>query len=171
MDSYVGDIRIFAGSFAPQGWMLCDGQLLPLGSDYDSLYQLIGTTYGGDGVSNFRLPDLRGRLPIHQGNGFVQGQTGGSYEATLSAQHLPYHSHGMPATSERATPAGGLNATGALANTGGTPMYASANPAATVPLSSDAISATGSSLPHTNVQPYLCINFIISLGGYYPSQS
>src|SRR6188768_4327995 len=89
---YVGEIRMFAGNFAPAGWMFCEGQLLPI-SEYETLFTLIGTTYGGDGESTFALPDLRGRLPLHQGNGFILAETGGAEEITLTVQQIPAHSH------------------------------------------------------------------------------
>src|SRR5882762_1788020 len=94
---YVGEIRMFAGNFPPNGWMFCDGQLLPI-SENETLFQLIGTTYGGDGQSTFALPDLRGRLPIHQGSGFILAETGGSEEITLTVNQLPAHSHAMLAS-------------------------------------------------------------------------
>src|SRR4026207_1030732 len=95
---YVGEIRMFAGNFAPAGWMFCEGQLLPI-SENETLFQLIGTTYGGDGESTFALPDLRGRIPIHQGNGFILAETGGVEEVTLTVNQIPTHSHPMLATS------------------------------------------------------------------------
>src|SRR5829696_3479352 len=91
---YVGEIRMFAGNFAPAGWMLCEGQLLPI-SENETLFQLIGTTYGGDGESTFALPDLRGRLPLHQGNGFILAETGGAEEITLTVQQIPGHTHAL----------------------------------------------------------------------------
>src|SRR3954468_11148073 len=91
---YVGEIRVFAGNFAPAGWMFCEGQLLPI-SENETLFQLIGTTYGGDGQSTFGLPDLRGRLPIHQGNGTVLAETGGAEEITLTVSQIPSHTHPM----------------------------------------------------------------------------
>src|SRR5256714_13292449 len=91
---YVGEIRMFAGNFAPVGWMFCEGQLLPI-SEYDILFTLIGTTYGGDGQSTFALPDLRGRMPVHEGNGFILAQTGGVESVTLSVSQIPLHNHGV----------------------------------------------------------------------------
>src|SRR5881296_1980148 len=111
---YVGEIRMFAGNFAPAGWMFCEGQLLPI-SENETLFQLIGTTYGGDGQSTFALPDLRGRIPIHQGNGFVLAQTGGSESVTLSVNQLPLHSHpffGSLANANATNPGGNLPAQG-----------------------------------------------------------
>jgi microcystin-dependent protein len=99
---YVGEIRLFAGNFAPGGWMFCEGQLLPI-SENETLFQLIGTTYGGDGESTFALPDLRGRLPIHQGNGFTLAETGGAEEITLTVQQIPAHGHPLLGDSESRT--------------------------------------------------------------------
>src|SRR5881397_3159074 len=99
---YVGEIRMFAGNFAPAGWMFCDGQLLAI-SENQTLFQLIGTTYGGDGESTFALPDLRGRIPIHQGNGFILAETGGAEEITLNVQQIPSHSHAFFGTGALAT--------------------------------------------------------------------
>src|SRR3954464_12237270 len=110
---YVGEIRMFAGNFAPAGWMFCEGQLLPI-SENETLFQLIGTTYGGDGQSSFGLPDLRGRIPIHQGNGFILAETGGAEEITLTVQQIAAHSHPFLATNNAATavnPQGNLLAT------------------------------------------------------------
>ena len=99
---YVGELRLFAGNFAPAGWMFCDGQLLPI-SENEALFQLIGTTYGGDGQSTFALPDLRGRIPIHQGNGFIVGESGGTEQVTLTASQLPTHTHSLRASSAAAS--------------------------------------------------------------------
>jgi microcystin-dependent protein len=163
---YVGEIRIFAGNFAPSGWKFCEGQLLPI-SENDTLFNLIGTTYGGDGESTFALPDLRGRLPLHQGNGFILAQTGGTEEVTLTVQHIPPHSHPFVGLTNNATTS---NASGhLLAQTPSyTPYIAQAPNAQLAPTS---IGPTGGSQPHTNFQPYLCLNFIISLFGIFPSQS
>src|ERR1700745_2277618 len=99
---YVGEIRMFAGNFAPAGWMFCEGQLLPI-SENETLFNLIGTTYGGDGQSTFALPDLRGRLPIHQGNGYSLAQAAGAEQVTLTTQQIPAHSHALLATSNQAS--------------------------------------------------------------------
>ncbi len=161
---YVGEIRIFAGNFAPAGWMFCEGQLLLI-SENDTLFQLIGTTYGGDGESTFALPDLRGRLPIHQGNGFVLAENGGAEEITLTVQQIPAHSHSVEALT---TNASSVNADGnLLAQTPSYTPYIAAPPNSA--LSPNAIGPIGGSQPHTNFQPYLCINFIISLFGIFPS--
>lgn len=161
---YVGEIRMFAGNFAPAGWMFCEGQLLPI-SENEVLFQLIGTTYGGDGQSTFALPDLRGRLPLHQGNGFILAENGGAEEITLTVQQIPSHSHPLLAsatTGNQTSPAGTLPA-----NSFNITPYI--NDAPNANMSAQAITAIGGSQPHTNFQPYLCINFIISLFGIFPS--
>lgn len=163
---YVGEIRMFAGNFAPAGWMFCEGQLLPI-SENETLFQLIGTTYGGDGQSTFALPDLRGRLPLHQGNGFILAETGGSEEITLTVNQIPAHSHPFLATLNSASDS---NPTNLLP---GTSASATASPYGTdaplTNLSPSSISPVGGSQPHTNFQPYLCVDFIISLFGIFPS--
>ena len=164
---YVGEIRMFAGNFAPAGWMFCEGQLLPI-SQNDTLFNLIGTTYGGDGQSTFQLPDLRGRLPLHQGNGFVLAQTGGSEEVTLSTQQIPVHTHPLSCSSggqpTSSNPASGVWAPSDVLqySTGAAGTQMGGNPA----INSD---PTGGSQPHTNFMPYLCVDFIISLFGIFPS--
>ncbi|HKS28090.1 MAG TPA: tail fiber protein [Pyrinomonadaceae bacterium] len=160
---YVGEIRMFAGSFAPVGWMLCDGQLLPI-SENETLFQLIGTTYGGDGESTFALPDLRGRIPIHQGNEFILAETGGVETVTLNTQQIPVHSHPMLGTTSIANDATPANNVMAQSNT--FDPYQTADP--NTPMATQAIGPVGGSQPHNNFQPYLCINFIISLFGIYP---
>lgn len=161
---YVGEIRMFAGNFAPAGWMFCEGQLLPI-SENETLFQLIGTTYGGDGDSTFALPDLRGRLPLHQGNGFMLAETGGVESVTLTVNQIASHTHPFLASGDPAsTPA-------PASNTLGTPLTATpffASPPA-LAISPQTIAPTGGSQPHDNFQPYLCINFIISLFGIFPS--
>lgn len=165
---YVGEIRMFAGNFAPAGWMFCEGQLLPI-SEYETLFNLIGTTYGGDGQSTFALPDLRGRLPIHQGGGFTLAESGGVEEVTLTVQQIPAHSHPYLATTNLAAASSPQGNVVAALNVAANDIYIPA--AGTTPLSPNAISATGGSQPHSNFQPYLCINFIISLFGVFPSQT
>ena len=163
---YVGEIRMFAGNFAPAGWMFCDGQLLPI-SENETLFQLIGTTYGGDGESTFALPDLRGRIPIHQGNGFLLAETGGAEEITLTVQQIAGHSHPLQAS---AGP-GNVNAPGGnvTGESAAVQVYFPDQPTAN--MSASAVAPAGGSQPHTNFQPYLCINFIISLFGIFPSQN
>ena len=163
---YVGEIRMFAGNFAPAGWMFCEGQLLPI-SENETLFQLIGTTYGGDGESTFALPDLRGRIPIHQGNGFILAETGGAEEITLTVNQIPAHSHpalGSTATASSTDPTGNVPARVTVAA-----VFPYGTDAPVQPLSPQAIASTGGSQPHTNFQPYLCVDFIISLFGLFPS--
>ena len=155
---------MFAGNFAPVGWMFCEGQDLPIGEN-EALYQLIGTTYGGDGQVVFRLPDLRGRLPIHMGSGFTLGQASGFEEVTLTVQQMPAHKHGLLASSN--TAGGSAVENSVVGQVGATQIYREA-PAGT-PLSPLAMQNTGGSQPHSNFQPYLCVNFIISLFGIFPS--
>lgn len=155
---------MFAGNFAPAGWNFCEGQLLPI-SENETLFQLIGTTYGGDGQETFALPDLRGRIPIHQGNGFILAETGGAEEITLTVNQIPAHSHPLLASSD------GVTVPNISGNVIGTPLTATpffaANP--TAALSPQSITPIGGSQPHTNFQPYLCVDFIISLFGIFPS--
>jgi microcystin-dependent protein len=154
---------MFGGNFAPAGWMLCAGQLLPI-SENETLFQLIGTTYGGDGESTFALPDLRGRLPIHQGNGFILAESGGAEEITLTVQQIPAHGHPMLGSSD---PASTRSPQGGVLSRAPAEAYASEfTPEAIAP---QAAGPVGGSQPHTNFQPYLCINFIISLFGIFPS--
>jgi microcystin-dependent protein len=165
---YVGEIRMFAGNFAPAGWMFCEGQLLPI-SEYNTMFNLIGTTYGGDGQSTFALPDLRGRLPLHTGNGFTLAETGGVETVTLTTSQIPSHSHPLLAsqnTAQSANVSGNLTgATSATVNQ----FYRQATPQQA--MAPNSIGTTGGSQPHDNFQPYLCIDFIISLFGVFPSQT
>jgi microcystin-dependent protein len=161
---YVGEIRMFAGNFAPAGWMFCEGQLLPI-SEYETLFNLIGTTYGGDGQTTFALPDLRGRLPVHQGNGFTLAETGGVETVTLTTSQIPQHQHPYLASTDggaTADPTG--NVLAAVPN-----IKAYIQQAPTAALAAQSIGSTGGSQPHDNFQPYLCIDFIISLFGVFPS--
>ncbi|HSB63291.1 MAG TPA: tail fiber protein [Thermoanaerobaculia bacterium] len=163
---YVGEIRMFAGNFAPAGWMFCEGQLLPI-SEQETLFNLIGTTYGGDGQSTFALPDLRGRVPLHMGNGFIQAETGGAEEITLTVNQISAHSHPLLASqaiASQASPSGELLAQPSVAK-------AYFQSSATTQLAATSITAVGGSQPHTNFQPYLCVDFIISLFGIFPSQT
>jgi len=163
---YVGEIRMFAGNFAPAGWMFCEGQLLPI-SEYETLFNLIGTTYGGDGQSTFALPDLRGRVPIHFGNGFTLAETGGVETVTLTVSQIPTHSHPFLATTNFSNNADPTNRVLAQLTVG--QLYFSA--AGNSPLSPNSMTSTGGSQPHDNFQPYLCVDFIISLFGIFPSQT
>jgi microcystin-dependent protein len=161
---YVGEIRIFAGNFAPAGWMFCQGQLLPI-SEYETLFNLIGTTYGGDGQSTFGLPSLSSRLPIHQGGGFTLAQSGGVETVTLTQNQIPSHTHPVIATTNTNTialPNGNYLAQGPDIYDQNKPGTATMAPA---------ISTVGGSQPHSNIQPYLCVDFILSLFGVFPSPS
>ena len=164
---YVGEIRMFAGNFAPAGWMFCEGQLLPI-SEYETLFNLIGTTYGGDGQSTFALPDLRGRVPLHFGNGFTLAETGGVETVTLTVNQIPAHSHPLLASQNVAT-LQSPGSTALLAQSSVATMYLGDSPDSS--LSALSISSVGGSQPHDNFQPYLCIDFIISLFGIFPSQN
>lgn len=171
---YVGEIRMFAGNFAPNGWMFCEGQTLPI-SENEVLFQLIGTIYGGDGEETFNLPNLASRVPIHFGTGpdgttYQIGEMAGTEQETLSIQQIPNHSHPMMLTNNGqvlnptnstilATPSGGPQ--GVLTFVDG--------PASTPLSSANTVTTAGGSQPHENTQPFLCINFIISLFGVFPS--
>lgn len=161
---YVGEIRMFAGNFAPAGWMFCEGQLLPI-SENETLFQLIGTTYGGDGQSTFALPDLRGRLPLHFGNGTTLAETGGAEEITLTVQQTPAHSHVLLGSATNGSQPGPEN--NLLASSTVITPYAPETPAAA--MAPTALTPVGGSQPHNNFQPYLCVDFIISLFGIFPS--
>jgi microcystin-dependent protein len=162
---YVGEIRMFAGNFAPSGWMFCEGQLLQI-SQNETLFQLIGTTYGGDGQSTFALPDLRGRIPIHQGNGFILAETGGAEQITLTVSQIPAHSHPMLASVNVAQDTSPTNKVVGQIGGGALPYIQDITD---TNMSPQAVTSTGGSQPHTNFQPYLCIDFIISLFGIFPS--
>ncbi len=161
---YIGEIRMFGGNFAPAGWAFCNGQLLPI-SENDALFTLIGTTYGGDGQSTFALPDLRGRLPVHMGNGTVLAESGGVEQVTLITNQIPAHNHALVASSDNA--AAGSPQGNVLAQPTSIDLY---RPAAVPnsPLSANSVQAAGGSQPHSNMQPYLCVSFIISLFGIFP---
>ncbi len=163
---YVGEIRMFAGNFAPVGWALCQGQLLPI-SDNPTLFQLIGTTFGGDGQSTFALPNLSSRVPVHVGPGFALGQAAGAETVTLTTSQIPAHSHVpqcFPNAGNQNSPSGNV-----WANSGSASVYSDVAPS----LSMDpaAVGSSGGSQPHDNMIPFLVINFIISLFGVFPSQT
>ena len=162
---YVGEIRMVGFSFAPVGWATCDGQLTAI-SQNTVLFDLIGTTYGGDGQNTFALPDLRGRLPLHMGNGFVQGGNGGQETVTLTTNQLPAHSH-VPLCNSAAS-----DSTKPTSNYWGNwadAQFSDQTPAAS--MNAGAVGSVGGSQPHDNMIPFLAINFIISLFGIFPSQN
>jgi microcystin-dependent protein len=166
---YVGEIRMFAGNFAPAGWMFCDGATLPI-SENETLFNLIGTTYGGDGQSTFNLPDLRGRAPMHMGNNgatFALAQMAGVEAVTVTTNQLPLHNHAFVAANVNADQTDASN--NLVANTATISLYANENPNNN--MNAGAIAPSGGGQPHENLQPYLGINFIISLFGIYPSPS
>jgi len=162
---YVGEIRMFAGNFAPVGWMLCQGQLLPI-SEFETLFNLIGTAYGGDGQSTFQLPDLRGRVPIHFSGGNPLASNGGAATVTLTTSTIPSHNHAYMAS----TTAGNANSPQSnLAANGTTNISPYYETSAKTAMGGNSIGFTGGSQPHDNMQPYLALNFIISLFGIFPS--
>ena len=179
MAPYIGEIRMFAGNFAPNGWMFCEGQTLPI-SENEVLFQLIGTTYGGDGQSTFNLPNLASRVPLHMGQGpdgttYQIGEMAGVESVTLTTQQIPIHTHPMFCSSGGGQPS--TNPANAVAAPSDISQFNDLTVApnnvtnaqlGTPPFSSD---GAGGSQPHENCQPFLCINFIISLFGVFPSQT
>lgn len=169
-EPFVGEIRMFAGNFAPRSWAFCDGQLLAV-SQNDALFSLFGTIYGGDGRTTFGLPDMRGRIPIHAGAGpglsnRRLGSKAGNESVTLSANEVGAHTHSFTAAN---APAGDSSPAGnTLAATTGSNIYGSGTSST---MSGSTMTATGTSQPHTNLMPALCVNFIVALFGIYPSRS
>lgn len=170
---FIGEIRMFGGSFAPAGWAFCDGQLLPI-SENDALFVLIGTTYGGDGQETFALPNLQSRFPVHMGqgpgtSGRIIGEATGTESVTLTLQQIPLHSHppgGTQTDGNEQSPAGRVWA-------GSTARQFATNPqpASMFGMAANSLTPTGGSQPHENMSPYLCISFIISLFGIFPTQT
>jgi microcystin-dependent protein len=169
-EPYVGEIRLFAGNFAPVGWELCQGQLLPV-SDNETLFQLLGTSYGGDGTNTFALPDLRGRVPVHAGTGAgltprILAEGGGAESVALNTSQMAAHTHLVSASQDPAS--SDYNAaTGLPATAIGTNVYGALGTPG--PMLANAIGAAGGAQAHDNMGPYLCLNFIISLFGIYPT--
>ena len=171
MAPYVGEIRMFAGNFAPNGWMFCEGQTMPI-AENEVLFQLIGTTYGGDGEETFNLPNLASRIPIHMGTGpdgttYQIGEMAGTEQETLTIQQIPNHSHPFTCSTDNAT--GGNPANQLLGQSASVQVYLEDSPNQN--MAATAIQIAGGSQPHENCQPFLCINFIISLFGVFPSQT
>lgn len=163
---YIGDIRMFAGNFAPLGWALCQGQILSI-SQNDALYSLIGTTYGGDGQTTFALPDLRGRIPVHMASAYPLGGQAGTETVTLTTTNMPSHRHLLVATTGTGTV---TTASGnILATSVTTKPYIAVESSET--LNPSVITPVGGSQPHENMMPYLALNFIIALEGVYPMQN
>ena len=168
---YIGEIRMFGGTYAPYGWSFCDGSLVSIGEN-STLYNLIGTTYGGDGINTFALPNLLGRMPIHAGTGqgtqtYVLGQLGGLEQVSLITNQIPSHNHTLFASTDTA------NASVATGNVLATPSGATpyAQQPARAAMDVASVAQAGGSVPHDNMMPFLCVNFIIALVGVYPSQS
>jgi microcystin-dependent protein len=168
-ECFIGEIRIFGGNYAPMDWAVCDGQTLTIAQN-DVLYSLIGTTYGGDGQTNFKLPDLRGRIPVHMGQGpgltpRTTGQSIGAEQVILGASDMPAHTHvaqGNSSAGTQSSPENGVWAASSL-------NQFSAN-TATAAMNTAALASAGGGQSHDNLMPYLCINFIIALSGIYPSR-
>lgn len=163
---FVGEIRMFAGNFAPVGWAFCQGQLLPI-SENPTLFQLIGTTYGGDGQNTFALPDLQSRVPVHVGPGFALGQAAGVETVTLTTSQIPAHGHAplcLSSAGSQASPANGVWASPSAGT-----IYSNAAPS--LSMAPAAVGSSGGSQPHDNMLPFLVVNFIISLFGVFPSQT
>jgi len=163
---FIGEIRMFAGNFAPVGWAFCNGALIPI-SENDALFNLIGTTYGGDGQTTFALPNLQSRVPVHVGSGFALGQSGGVETVTLITNQIPSHSHvpqGNLNAGTQSTPVGNVWANSSLG------QFDNTNPPDSS-MAASALGQAGGSQPHDNMMPFLTINFILSLFGVFPSQT
>ena len=166
---FVGEIRLFAGNFAPVGWQFCDGAVMAI-AENETLFNLIGTTYGGDGVSTFALPDLRGRVPVHQGFGqsnYVVGQQGGTETVSLTASQLPPHTHAMLASTSAAASTHGPSE--ALGSSATMRFYGSGTP--NTAMDPHAVGVVGSSQAHQNMPPFVALSYIVSLFGIFPSQT
>jgi len=167
MEAYLGQIILFAGKFAPVDWAFCDGTLLQI-SEYDALFSLLGTTYGGDGQTNFALPDLRGRVPIHRSSTHPVGQIGGTENVGLTTNMLPSHSHAVMGSNIAGTT--NVPTDNLLANSSA--QTYTVNPSTNiVGMNQNAISSTGNGLPHPNMMPFLALNYIICVQGIYPPQN
>ena len=171
-EPFVGEIRMFGGNFAPAGWAFCDGQLMPI-SENDTLFNLIGTTYGGDGQETFALPNLQSRVPIHAGTGssgitYQLGEMAGTEQETLTVQQIPSHNHALVAS----TSAGAQNdpSNQVIAASPSILVFIQDTPDSNLNVGSS-VTPVGGSQPHENCQPFLCINFILSLFGVFPSQN
>jgi microcystin-dependent protein len=171
-EQYIGEIRMFGGNFAPVGWLFCDGSLLPI-AQYETLFSLIGTTYGGDGQETFALPDLRGRMPVHQGQGpglstRILGELGGVETVTVTMQQMPAHTHLPMANSANGNADSPSNTVWAASGT--TTQFVPGAQANTT-MNPNAVGLTGGNQPHENMLPFTTISFIIATEGIYPSQN
>jgi len=164
---FLGEIKMFGGNFAIRGWAFCDGQMMSIAQN-DALFALFGTTYGGDGQSTFGLPDLRGRIPLHVGSGFVLGQVAGSESVTLTGQQIPAHTHlvGAAASASTANPSGAVPG----GTTSGNELFTPTTGGEAF-LANNEVLPSGGSQPHSNMQPYLVISFLVALEGIFPSQN
>jgi len=172
MSPYVGEIRLFAGNFPPAGWAFCQGQTLPITPENEPLFILIGTTYGGDGQSTFQLPDLSSRVPLHtgtgtDGNSYLLGESGGVESVTLTTQQIPAHSHPLLASSS----AGSANSPTGRVSAAPPSIDHYIEDTPSVGAAAGAIGVVGGSQPHENMQPFLCINYIIAIDGVFPTQN
>jgi microcystin-dependent protein len=178
MDPYIGEIRMVGFNFAPVGWALCDGQMLPI-SQNQALFALLGTTFGGNGTTTFGLPDLRSRVPIHQGQGiglslYSMGQNGGVENVTLNVSQMPTHNHTVGVNNNAGTtpdPTNAFPAKGYAGESRNPTLIPNYGTSATGNFAQNTVSQVGGSQPHTNIEPYLCVNFIIALNGVFPSRS
>jgi microcystin-dependent protein len=175
-DQYLGEVRMFGGNFAPRGWALCDGRLLSI-AQYSTLYALLGTIYGGDGTTTFALPDMRGRVPIHQGqgNGLTSrtiGEKAGTENVTLLVTQIPQHNHAAMASPDAGSQPGPANNVPATPQ-GAAEFYVVPGTSGIVPaaMAASSIATDGGSQPHPNIMPSLCVSFIIALAGIFPSRN
>ncbi len=169
---YIGEIRMFAGNFAPAGWALCQGQFMAIQTNA-ALYSILGTTYGGNGTTTFALPDFRGRVPLSSGQGpglsnYLLGEQAGNENIALTSLQMPAHTHSVAALGSGGTQASPINGFPAIESTGTSMNYATSPSALMNP---QMLSPAGGSQPHSNIQPILCVNFIIALTGIFPSQA
>jgi microcystin-dependent protein len=165
MDPFLSEIRIMSFAFPPKGWALCNGQILPINQN-QALFSLLGTTYGGDGVRTFGLPNLQGRVPMHMGGSFTLGQNGGEQSHTLSLSELPQHLHSVAASSTATN--GTASPNGNYLGGGNNVYHTPQNP---TPLTAATVANVGGSQPHENMSPYLVLNFCIALQGIFPSRN
>jgi microcystin-dependent protein len=166
-EPFLAEVRMVGFNFAPRGWAFCDGQILPINQN-QSLYSLLGTTYGGDGRTSFALPDLRGRTPIHVGDGHSLGQKSGEETHTLAANEMPNHSHSLEASTNAATNA---DPTGQVLSNTRERSYANFSAAQAVDMATSSVSHVGGGQAHENMQPYLTVNFCMALQGLFPSRN
>jgi microcystin-dependent protein len=179
-EPFIAEIRMFGGNFAPRGWALCNGQLLSIQQN-TALFSILGTTYGGNGTTNFALPNLQGQVPVHWGSApggsqYVIGQAAGSENITLITAQIPAHNHNVGVSSAAGDVTSPVNAIAAQINTGSvrtptTTALGYTNTAQTGTMPPNTLSLTGGSQPHPNMQPYLCVTFIIALNGIFPSRN